>query len=817
MDIPIWSAWLIVVTALNTTGSTVTFAASCKFSLETQTMDCRRVSLIFLQAGEYPLNITSVKVLSLWNTGLSEVKEAVFTNLTNLEVLSLGNNLLLGLHHSLFSTLSQLLSLDLSYNKITSLTDKRLFAAQKNLLYLYLESNQLTTLPAEVLYPMVSLHRLYLSYNPFVCNCQLFPAMLWCQQKCLLTEATCNVPANHTWQTWSVSHDETCKERGATAPEIPSCSYACLYTKHYEMMDCRNILITALRAGKSPLHVTSLSTLNLRKTGLTEIEPHTFSELKRLSILYLNYNQLDSLDYRIFANLTELTFIDLSNNRLVSLPDERIFASQAKLEILLLSNNRLTTLKVGVVKPLHSLNEFELTRNSLKCSCELYTTLLWCKQREVRLAFACSIPKDHILTPWQTVREGRDCSMHIQSNPITEIPANTSLPSRATTYENIYTEHILQGTTVSNRIHISDINKSEVTSSPYSCLYTSTYYQKIDCKNSVLGGLNAGKYPLNITTLDTLNLHNTGLTKLEPHVFNQLSRLRVLYLSGNQLQNLDYSLFENLTELSLLDLSYNLLVFLPSDERMFHSQGRLETLALNNNQLTYLHEGLLKPLHSLRKLYLSGNPFVCDCRLLSTVLLCERRYTYTDATCNRPLEFSGSTWDILKAKEDCEGRAQPGMVRDVTLSTAVICLALFCVSLALFGLYCWWRRLARSCGHQGRRVYDDVGLTGLRENVFFHPQVPDYPSILYELPNGTPNEFTCNVASPRSNISSHMYDYVRNLEFENIHHFLPDSKYANDKLTRGVASRSNNISSHEYDDAANQISEDGSYVLPNSA
>jgi hypothetical protein len=393
---------------------------------------------------------------------------------------------------------------------------------------------------------------------------------------------------------------------------------------------------------------------------------------------------------------------------------------------------------------------------------------------------------------------------------ITEVAANTSLPSTVTT------EH-LQATTVSNRIYIPDINKSEVTSSPYSCLYTSTFYEKIDCKNSVLGGLNTGQYPLNITTLDTLNLHNTGLTKLEPDVFNQLGRLRVLYLSGNQLQNLDYRLFENLTELNLLDLSYNLLIFLPSDERMFQSQERLETLALNNNQLTYLHAGLLKPLRSLRKLYLSGNPFVCDCRLLSTVLLCERRHTYTDAICNRPLEFSGSTWDILKASEDCEGLAQHGMVRDFTLSTAVIFLALFCVSFALFGLYCWWRRLAPSCGYQGRRVYDDVGLTGLREDVFPRPQLPEYASILYELNNCTPNGFTCNVAHPQSNNSSQIYDYVRNLEFENIRHLLPDSKYPNHELARGVTSRSKNISSREYDAAANQISEDGSYVLPNSA
>lgn len=819
MGIPTWSVWLIAVTTFTTTASTVTFAASCKYRPETRFMDCRRVSLKFLRVGEYPLNITSVQELLLWNTGLSELKENVFTNLTHLETLSVGSNFLLNLHHSLFSTLSQLRSLDLSYNKIAALTDNRLFASQKNLLYLHLESNQLTTLSAEVLYPMVSLHRLYLSLNPFVCNCQLLPAISWCQQKCLITEATCNVPANHTWQTWSASHNETCTDPSVTVSEKPSCVYACLYIKHIETMDCRNILITRLKAGKAPLHVISLRVLNFRNTNLTEIEPHAFSQLKTLSVLHLDYNQLESLDYQIFANLTELTFIDLSNNRLVSLPDERIFASQGKLEILILNNNRLTTLNVGVVKPLYSLNELHLSGNPLECSCQLYATLQWCKQRKVYLHFACNIPGSRRLTPWGTLEEGKSCDTHVQSNPTTQLPAKSTLPSRVTTNININTKFLLQGTTDSIHIHSSEKNYSEMTSSPISCIYTTTYPEKIDCKNSYLGGLSVGKYPLNVTTLDTLNLHNTGLTALEPHIFNKLRRLRILYLSGNQLQDLDYRLFENLTELCLLDLSYNLLVSLPPGTRTFRSQGKLEKLALNNNRLTYLDEELLKPLHSLRKLYLSGNPFTCDCRLHATVLLCERRNIYTDATCNRPLRFRGSAWQVLKEKETCDGREQEDLPRDVALAIVVFCVVLFCGFCTLFGLCCWWRRRGSSSCHQGRRMYeyDDVGLTGLGENVSARAQVPDYASILSEHPNSDTNEFICNVSSSSNNISSHIYDYVRNLESENVSHLQPRSQCPRNTFASSVASIKNNISSHAYDDVGNQISEDGSYVLPNSA
>jgi Leucine-rich repeat (LRR) protein len=817
MDIPTWSAYLVILTALNTTAFAVAVAASCRYFLETQYMDCHKVKFMSLQAGKYPLNITSVRILNLWNTGVSELQGNVFSNLTDLEFLNLGNNLLMYLHSDLFSALSQLRSLDLSYNKIASLTDKHHFASQKNLLYLYLEGNQLTTLPADVLYPMVSLHRLYLSLNPFVCNCQLHPTMLWCQQKCLITEATCNVPANNTWQTWASSNEETCHKASETHSQANACSYACLYTKRYEMMDCRNIPVAPLKAGKAPLHLISLHTLNLRNTSLTEIEPRAFSQLKRLSVIHLNNNQLASLDYRIFTNLTELTFIDLSSNRLVSLPDDRLFASQAKLEILLLHNNRLTTLDVSVVKPLLSLNEFDLSRNSLECSCQLHAMFLWCKERDIHPRFSCRIAQNRFLTPWEGHNESRGCDAHVPSNPTANITSNGTLPSNITTFEDTNINHLQQGINISNHIEISGGNYSEIASPVILCLYTFTFYEKINCKNSHLGRLNVGKYPLNITTLDTLNLHNTGLTALEPHIFSQLRRLRVLYLSGNQLRKLDYRLIEILTELSLLDLSYNLLMFLPSDERIFHSQGKLETLALNNNQLTVLHVGLLKSLYSLRKLHLSENPFVCDCQLLPAVLFCERRYIYTDATCNRPQEFSGTTWEVLK-EDDCGGHEQQDMIGNGILQTVLICLVLFCGSCGLLGLYCWWRRQASCVGHQGSRTYDDVGLTRVRETVHTHALVHDYTPILYRLPvNCATNEFTCNDTSAGNNISSQIYDYVTELEFKNVHRSLPISKRADHRFTYCHAILSNNTSSHAYDDVGYPKSEDCSYVLPDSA
>jgi len=231
MDTQYWRKHIAIITILSAYGDT-TDAMSCKYREQYRHMDCTDVNLGTLQPGVYPLNISEIKTLKLRNTSISPLLGSEFHNLKYVERLDLPANGLKYVPHNLFSSLSELLILHLGYNKIASLTDKRIFASQRKLLYLYLEWNQLTTLPAEVLHPLVSLQRLYLARNPFICDCQLYPAMLWCQQKCFITEATCKLPANHTWSSWSAGNNGNCTELSeprSAASEGDSCKYYCLY------------------------------------------------------------------------------------------------------------------------------------------------------------------------------------------------------------------------------------------------------------------------------------------------------------------------------------------------------------------------------------------------------------------------------------------------------------------------------------------------------------------------------------------------------------------------------------------------------------
>jgi Leucine-rich repeat (LRR) protein len=63
--------------------------------------------------------------------------------------------------------------LDLSYNKLTPLTDERLFRSQIELKGLELSHNKLVTIDAGVLAPLHDLETLTLPGNPFTCDCKL--------------------------------------------------------------------------------------------------------------------------------------------------------------------------------------------------------------------------------------------------------------------------------------------------------------------------------------------------------------------------------------------------------------------------------------------------------------------------------------------------------------------------------------------------------------------------------------------------------------------------------------------------------------------
>ena len=107
-----------------------------------------------------------------------------------------------------------------------------------------------------------------------------------------------------------------------------------------------------------------------------------------------------------------------------------------------------------------------------------------------------------------------------------------------------------------------------------------------------------------LSSLKALYLSNNDITELPAGVFDPLTSLETLYLNGNQLTALSNSVFDRVP-LKFLWLNNNLLDELHPD--VFATLTSLETLLLLDNQLSDLPAGLFEDLSQLSSLQMEGN------------------------------------------------------------------------------------------------------------------------------------------------------------------------------------------------------------------
>jgi Leucine-rich repeat (LRR) protein len=283
------------------------------------------------------VNLTELKLSS----DIVALPDGLFDSCTALKVVNLSHNKLIELETSSFQSLVSLEELDLSYNSIKEL-DSNMFLCNKKLIKLRLYTNKITKLNEDFLKGLSQLTHLDLAYN------EMFS----------LPEC----PFDNCLKVVNLSHNKFIELETLSFQSLVNLEELDLSYNSIERADYSNIFACNKNLRKLNLsHISSTSFNNQSFNGLEDL----FNGLVNLTLLNLSDNRIMSLPDGIFQNLINLKELNLSSN-LISELTSSLFNSLVSLEDLDLNRNKLTTIPKGLFDNLISLKFLNLKENEIE-------------------------------------------------------------------------------------------------------------------------------------------------------------------------------------------------------------------------------------------------------------------------------------------------------------------------------------------------------------------------------------------------------------------------------------------------------------------
>ncbi|XP_062367790.1 transforming growth factor beta activator LRRC32-like [Cinclus cinclus] len=511
---------------------------------------------------------TFLQCLDLSSNQISSITPGVFAHMKSLLEINLANNHLyelaqngtegIGLlpkveildlsHNSLYSGMAEyfikeapaLQYLSLVDNSITMISQK-MFQGSPNLVEIDLQSNIIMEIEEGAFETLASLSKLNLSKNSITCISDFNLRQLE-----ILDLSRNSIETFHT-------------------------------TKSDDEYSLRYLDLSENKLFHFPVfpQVNKLVSLNLSKNliQLTADSPHNKMDHVKNEWLNASFHLLDQKQSRNKSSLylSQLVYLDLSYNKIKSIPDE-FFESMLSLHTLNLSKNCLQAFAVSYDSALITLTVLDLSYNVL--------------QSLLLDAGALSNLKE----------------LYIQNNYLQTLQFDifSNLPSLRLLN--------LQSNNISLCSMYSGLAKQRLAGEESGCVsfVSSPTLQYLYLADNMLNILPA--YSFYKTSLVALDLSmNPGL-KIELKALSGLEKsLECLYLYGNSLidLNIDLPCFSHLKH---LNLSENQLSWLPT----WDSDSPLEVLDLRNNRFSTLQNSNILALeNSLKNLYLTGNPLSC--------------------------------------------------------------------------------------------------------------------------------------------------------------------------------------------------------------
>ncbi|XP_020374252.2 toll-like receptor 22 [Rhincodon typus] len=372
------------------------------------------------------------------------------------------------------------------------------------------------------------------------------------------------------------------------------------------------VLCYRMNLAKVPLYIpTKTTNLDLSENTIASLQKSSFGHLSQLQVLNISKNIIRDIAELAFGNVTNLWHLDLGHNKLRVLT-KNMLSGLGNLTTLLLNDNMIQRIDPDAFSSLMNVKLINLTSNMLN------------RLQEVSCVFnAFAAEKLHIGDNGLSYFTTQNISFVSRTLTELDVSKNPLIAFNVTTgvLDGLLSLDLsLVGGNESVALHVEDgsflkkmkkliLGGIHMQSSEIRVLLASI--KNVSLENIQLNNLRL--QPTDPLLLETcilhqnvrvLNLSGNNLNSLNNDVFNSCVHLEHLDLSLNKLKNISSSVFNNSVSLRLLSLARNELTVVP---RAILGARGLESLDLGFNQIERINSLDFISLAKLKQLFLVGN------------------------------------------------------------------------------------------------------------------------------------------------------------------------------------------------------------------
>ncbi|XP_064612083.1 toll-like receptor 6 [Liolophura sinensis] len=577
-----------------------------------------------LKSGDFASLVKLESLHLSWNN-ISFVESGSFSGLIKLQTLNLNGNALKQLDSSLFSELQSLQKLYLQDNNIDSLPSE-LFQNTTNLKFVFLSNNRIASFPDKLFSNLAMLTGLYASGNKL----SDIPVDFFNSTTAL---RILDLNGNHLGMVnpgafrrlekleyLSLSNNENVSDDGRSNIET-LLTRVSKYWPKIKTIHSSNNSIVSLQAGAFK-NLKTLTRLYLDNNKLTEIPRDVLANSPRLKYVYLQQNMISRIDKSVIFGLgIQLRGMNLSHNDLSSetisdlLQRIPVFYHLRKLD---LSYNKLPALTQNITKGFVNLFQVSFRNCSLTGTTDFDGAMLpghidvssnrlrtFGKSDELVIITGSVVNVDvsgndlqevNVVFNQEKITNGRlDASQNQIENVIIHASQEAAFQLLRFSRNRVRLPLVFSNETSVELLDLSDNSLERITIFPLKVSNDGSSREWNPCESSLV---------------HSLNLSRNAIVDIFPNAC--LGRVQILDLSHNKLEifnslmpKSDASTFRLLH----LNLMGNRLTMISPD-----SFGGVSELDLRLNQIASLNKASeLLSKTKLQKLYLTGNPLMCDC------------------------------------------------------------------------------------------------------------------------------------------------------------------------------------------------------------